>query len=99
MENNDDSASAKNVYEKNRKKAIDECKDMKLLDLVYRILVFDKTEGRADQPCLLLCKTSSFAIKKFFRYLFFHSNDKSIHIIARNCVNRIFRNGNTCGIA
>ena len=48
MENNDDSASAKNVYEKNRKKAIDECKDMKLLDLVYRILVFDKTEGRAD---------------------------------------------------
>ena len=30
------------------KKAIDECKDIETLDLVYRILVFDKTEGRAD---------------------------------------------------
>ena len=30
------------------KKEIDECDDMELLDLVYRILVLDITEGRAD---------------------------------------------------
>ena len=52
MENNDDSTSAKMFMRKLVKKAIDECDDMELLDLVYRILVFDKTEGRADQPCL-----------------------------------------------
>ena len=48
MENNDDSTSAKMFMRKLVKKAIDECDDMELLDLVYRILVFDKTEGRAD---------------------------------------------------
>ena len=30
------------------KRAIEECNNMELLDLVYRILVFDETEGRAD---------------------------------------------------
>ena len=48
MENNDDSASAKMFMRKLVKKAIDECDDLELLDLVYRILVLDITEGRAD---------------------------------------------------
>ena len=48
MENKDDSESAIMFMRKLAKKAIDECNDMELLDLVYRILVFDITEGRAD---------------------------------------------------
>lgn len=35
-------------HEMAHKKVIEECNDMELLDLVYRILVFDITEGRAD---------------------------------------------------
>lgn len=48
MENNDDGEGAIMIMRKFVKKAVNECDDMELLDLVYRILVFDKTEGRAD---------------------------------------------------
>ena len=48
MESNEESESAKMFMRKIVKKAIDECNDMELLDLIYRILVFDNTEGRAD---------------------------------------------------
>ena len=48
MENNGESESAIMFMRKLVKKSIDECDDMETLDLVYRILVFDMTEGRAD---------------------------------------------------
>ena len=48
MENNDDGESAIMIMRKFVKKAVNECNDMELLDLVYRILMFDMTEGRAD---------------------------------------------------
>ena len=48
MESNDDGEAAIMIMKKFVKKAIDECNDMEILDLVYRILVFDITEGRAD---------------------------------------------------
>ena len=48
MENNDEGEAAIMIMRKFVKKAIDECNDMEILDLVYRIIVFDKTEGRAD---------------------------------------------------
>ena len=50
MESNDDSASAIMIMRKFVKQKVDECDDMTLLDLIYRIL---KVEGRADQPCLV----------------------------------------------
>ena len=53
MENNDEGESAIMIMRKFVKKAVNECDDMETLDLVYRILVFDMTEGRADQPCHL----------------------------------------------
>ena len=48
MENNEDSESAIMSMRWLTKKAIDQCNDKELLDLVYRILVLDITEGRAD---------------------------------------------------
>ena len=45
MENNDDSESAIMIMRKFVKKALDECDDMEILDLIYRIL---NAEGRAD---------------------------------------------------
>ena len=45
MESNDESASAIMIMRKFVKKALDECDDMEILDLIYRIL---KVEGRAD---------------------------------------------------
>ena len=45
MESNDDSASAIMIMRKFVKQKVDECDDMTLLDLIYRIL---KVEGRAD---------------------------------------------------
>lgn len=48
IENNEDSESAIMSMRWLVKKAIEQCDDMELLDLVYRILVFDITEGRAD---------------------------------------------------
>ena len=53
MESNEESESAIMIMKNFVKKKVDECDDMELLDLIYRILVFDKTEGRADQPCHL----------------------------------------------
>ena len=51
MENSDDSESAMIIMRKFVKNAVDNCDDMELLDLIYRIL---NAEGRADQPCLLI---------------------------------------------
>ena len=48
MENNDEGESAIMFMRKLVKKSIDECNDMETLDLIYRILMFDMTEGRAD---------------------------------------------------
>ena len=48
MENNDEGESAIMIMRKFVKKAIGECNDIELLDLIYRIIVFDKTDGRAD---------------------------------------------------
>lgn len=48
MENNDDCEGAIMIMRWLTKKAIEQCDDMELLDLVYRILVLDITEGRAD---------------------------------------------------
>ena len=48
MENNEDSEGAIMIMRWLTKKAIEECNDIELLDLVYRILVLDITEGRAD---------------------------------------------------
>ena len=48
MESNEESESAIMIMKNFVKKKVDECDDMELLDLIYRILVFDKTEGRAD---------------------------------------------------
>ena len=48
MENNDDSNSNIMNMRWLAKKAIEECNDIELLDLVYGILVLDITEGRAD---------------------------------------------------
>ncbi len=45
---NDDDISAMRSLKQLAKKAIEECNDMELLDLAYRILVCDITEGRAD---------------------------------------------------
>ena len=45
MENNDESESAIMIMRKFVKKALDECDDMEVLDLIYRIL---NAEGRAD---------------------------------------------------
>ena len=45
MENNDESEGAIMIMKKFVKKAVDECNDMEVLDLIYRIL---KVEGRAD---------------------------------------------------
>ena len=45
MENNEDSESAIMIMRKFVKKAVNECDDMELLDLIYRIL---NAEGRAD---------------------------------------------------
>ena len=50
MENNDDGESAIMIMRKFVIKSINECDDMEVLDLIYRIL---KVEGRADQPCLV----------------------------------------------
>ena len=45
MENNDDGESAIMIMRKFVIKSINECDDMEVLDLIYRIL---KVEGRAD---------------------------------------------------
>ena len=45
MENNDDGESAIMIMRKFVKQKVDECDDMTLLDLIYRIL---KVEVRAD---------------------------------------------------
>ena len=45
MESNDDSEIAIMSMQKFVKKAVDECNDIEILDLIYRIL---KVEGRAN---------------------------------------------------
>ena len=45
MENNDESESAIIIMRKFVKQKVDECDDMEVLDLIYRIL---NEEGRAD---------------------------------------------------
>ena len=45
MENNDESEGAIMIMKKFVKKAVDECNDMEVLDLIYRIL---NAEGRAN---------------------------------------------------
>ena len=47
MENNDDSESAIIIMRKFVKKALDECNDIEVLDLIYRIIKLN-AEGRAD---------------------------------------------------
>ena len=68
MESNDDGEGAIIIMRKFVKKAIDECNDMEILDLVYRIIVFDKTEGRADQPCLYMFVENSISIIQWYQY-------------------------------
>lgn len=51
MEKNDDSENAMIIMRKFVKKAVDNCDDMELLNLIYRMIKLN-AEGR-DQPCLL----------------------------------------------
>lgn len=48
------------------KRAIEECNDIELLDLVYRILVFDMTEGRAEALTFSIKHIIHSIIKMFF---------------------------------